>query len=121
MWQCQRDGACCTEPDEVVLTHVERAEIERAAPHSVALSFLPHADARFVRLVAHPCPLYDHANRRCTVYDVRPYNCRRFGCVRDDYTASFDPSTRVLGREQKRRLIVIQRHAQRWGRSHGWS
>lgn len=118
MWTCQRDGACCTLPDEVVMTHAERDEIERAVPSGVALSFHAHADPRFVRLAAAPCPLYDAETRRCTVYEVRPYNCRRFACQRTDYTQPYTqgPQTRA----DRRQLVVIQRHAQRWGRSHGW-
>jgi len=120
VWTCQRDGECCTLPGEVVLTHAERAEIEQAAHPSRALSFLPHEDVRFVRLVAGPCPLYDAEARICTVYTVRPYNCRRFACQRTDYgQQAYDqgPTTR----EDRRQLVMIQRKAQRWGRSYGWS
>lgn len=119
MWTCQREGSCCTEPDEVVMTQAERAEIERVASPNVALSWRAHAESRFVRLIAQPCPLYDAAIG-CTVYDVRPYSCRRFACVREDYREPYDWRERTLNREQKRRLIVIQRHAQRWARAHGW-
>jgi Fe-S-cluster containining protein len=118
MWQCKHDGDCCKKPGEVVVTHAEQAEIERAASPSVALSWLPHEDARFVRLKAGPCPLYD--GKGCSVYSVRPFSCRRFACVREDYSESYDWRERTLNREQKRRLIVIQRHAQRWARSHDW-
>jgi Fe-S-cluster containining protein len=100
------------------MTPAERAEIERAAPSSVTLSWLPHDDPRFVRLVAGPCPLYDAAKRTCTVYAVRPMNCRRFGCMRMDYSKPYDQGPQT--RQDKRQLIVMQRHAQRWGRSHGW-
>jgi Fe-S-cluster containining protein len=115
MWTCQRDGACCREPDEVVMTLAERDEVERAVPSGVVLSFLPHADPRFVRLSAKPCPLYADG---CTVYAVRPYNCRRFACLREDYTRPYDEGPQT--RSDRRQLIVIQRHAQRWARSHGW-
>lgn len=118
MWQCQHDGACCTVPGEVVMTPAERAEIECAAP-SVALSWLPHEDARFVRLVAQPCPLYDATARRCTVYDVRPYNCRRFACQRTDYTTqAYDQGPQT--RQDRRQLVMVQRKAQKWARSHEW-
>jgi Fe-S-cluster containining protein len=117
MWACQRDGACCTQPGEVVMSRAEQVAIERAAPSGVSLRFLPHSDARFVRLVAGPCPLYDTAGG-CSVYDVRPYNCRRFACQRTDYTQPFDQGPQT--REDRRQLIRIQRKAQRWARAHGW-
>ncbi len=117
MWQCQRSGECCTLPGEVVLTHAERDEIERVVPSGVALRFEPHADARFVRLLAGPCPLYQ--NKSCLVYDVRPFNCRRFACQREDYAQPYDQGPQT--RQDRRQLVVIQRHAQRWARSHGWT
>jgi Fe-S-cluster containining protein len=117
MWTCQRDGACCQQPAEVVMTHAERAVIEQAASPSRALAFAPHADPRFVRLLAAPCPLYADG---CTVYDVRPYNCRRFACQRTDYdTQAYDQGPQT--RQDVRQLVVLQRHAQRWGRTHGWA
>lgn len=123
MWSCQREGSCCTLPDEVVLTHAERAEIERAAPSGVALSFRPHADARFVRLVAGPCPLYNGSG--CSVYAVRPMNCRRYGCFRDDLTEPAElvpvPVKALATRENRRRFLMMERKAQKWGRAHGWS
>lgn len=119
MWSCQRDGACCTEPDEVVMTHLERLEIERVVPSNVALSWRPHTDARFVRLGAKPCPLYDADQKTCTVYHERPYNCRRFGCMRTDYTQPYDQGPQT--RQDRRQLVVLQRHAQRWALKHGWT
>jgi Fe-S-cluster containining protein len=101
------------------MTPAERAEIERAAPPSVTLSWRPHEDARFVRLMAHPCPLYDATGKTCTVYAVRPMNCRRFACQRTDYTTqAYDQGPQT--RQDRRQLVVMQRHAQRWGRSHDW-
>jgi Fe-S-cluster containining protein len=106
-------------PGEVVLTHAERAEIERAVHPGIVLSFLPHEDARFLRLQAGPCPLYDADARTCTVYAVRPYNCRRFACQRTDYERqAYDQGPQT--RQDKRQLVVIQRKAQRWGRAHEW-
>jgi Fe-S-cluster containining protein len=118
MWKCVGDGACCTQPSEVVMTHAERAEVERAARHGAILRFVVDADPRFTRLQAAPCPLYDAAEG-CTVYAVRPFNCRRFACQRTDYeTQAYDQGPQT--RHDRRQLVVIQRHAQRWGRSHGW-
>ena len=120
-WTCQRDGACCTEPAVVVLTHAERREIERAAPRGVTLTFRPHLDRRFLQLEAHPCPLY-HTSKGCTVYDVRPYACRRFACLREDYTQPYDALyPRPPLRAQRRELHMIQHRAQTWAVAHGWS
>lgn len=118
-WHCRRDGACCTEPAEVVVTVAEERALRDAAPPDVVLTFLTHPDPRFVRLRAKPCPLYDDRARACRVYQVRPYNCRRFACLRDDYTQPYDVGPQ--GRDQRRQLVVIQRHAQRWARAHGWA
>lgn len=92
--------------------------MESAAPSGLTLSFLPHEDARFVRLQAGPCPLYQ--NGQCSIYESRPYQCRRFACMRDDLSEPYDWRDRDLTRDQRRQLVVIQRHAQRWARSHGW-
>jgi len=117
MWTCQRDGACCQQVGEVVMTHAERDEIERVAPSNAVLSFTPHADPRFVRLRAAPCPLYREG---CTVYPVRPYNCRRFACQRTDYlTQAWDQGPQT--RQDRRQLVMIQRKAQSWARKHGWT
>jgi hypothetical protein len=118
MWTCAQTGDCCRETDEVVMTHAEQAEITRARP-DIAASFLPHVDPAFVRLVAQPCPFYADG---CTVYAVRPYSCRRFACLRTDPSASWDAvHQEPYRRADRRQLIVIQRHAQRWARSHGWN
>lgn len=106
------------------MTHAERAEIERATPPGVVLSFVPHDDAHFVRLTAKPCPLLG-ADNLCTVYAVRPYNCRRWGCFRDDVTCEpLDnqpvPAVLLVDRAKRRQYAVMQRHAQRWARAHGW-
>lgn len=115
MWTCQRDGACCTLPSEVVMTHQERAAVEAAA--TVPLTFLPHDNPAFVRLQTGPCPLY--TGKGCAVYAVRPYNCRRFACLRTDFNDDYDRGPQT--RQERRDLVVIQRHASRWARSHGWS
>lgn len=120
-WTCQRDGACCTQPKAVVMTHAERDELKRAAPN-VALVFDPHEDGRFVSLQAGPCPLYlDHA---CSVYEVRPFNCRRFGCFRHDVSEPFIqsvvPARLLTDRPARRQAFLMQRKAQPWALAHGW-
>jgi hypothetical protein len=101
------------------MTPAERAEIERAVSPGVALRFAPHADDRFVRLLAAPCPLYDGTG--CTVYAVRPMNCRRYGCLRASSAEPWVDGPPVpASRDDRRTLVVLQRRAQPWGRSHGW-
>jgi Fe-S-cluster containining protein len=124
MWTCDRRGDCCTQPDAVVMTTAERDELLAVEDSAVRIpKFKPHpSDGRFVMMVAHPCPFYLGA-RGCAAYAVRPYACRRFGCFRED-NEPWDARTwqaRVMdSRDNKRRATVIQRHAQRWARSHGW-
>lgn len=72
--------------------------MERAAPTPVALSWSADADPRFVRLRAHPCPLY--VDGACSVYEVRPLCCRSFMCGRVDVTREpweSEPVVPVLG------------------------
>jgi Fe-S-cluster containining protein len=100
-----------------VLPAAGRGRDDARGARGRALAFAPHADPRFVRLLAAPCPLYANG---CTVYDVRPYNCRRFACQRTDYdTQAYDQGPQT--RQDVRQLVVLQRHAQRWGRTHGWA
>ncbi len=80
----------------------------------------------FVALQAAPCPLYDASAKACSVYPVRPYNCRRFVCLRPDVTAEpfeADGSNmidRVTSSRIARRIAEkFQRKAQRWAR-HAW-
>lgn len=86
-----------------------------------------------VALVTHDgsarCPCLD-ADQRCTVYAVRPYNCRRFVCLRDAGEA-LEPGGPLGCRNAERRVRsdrqwmrfyrTHQRRAQVWGRAHGWT
>lgn len=68
--------------------------------------------ATHTALVAGPCPLYGVASDGrpgCTIHPVRPYNCRRFACLK--------PRTR----DDHRFLARLQRKAQRWASKHGWT
>lgn len=97
------------------------------------LSETPQAKARtltiaikdgWVYLVAGPCPFYDHG---CTVYDVRPLNCRRAMCGRGDvrreaYEDVPVPMVIMRSRELRRQYQRNQAKAMRtWGRKHGWT
>jgi len=120
-WTCQRSGDCCTKPGAIVVTGAERAALEAAHPSRPA-RYRPHpSDARFFLLDAGPCPYYE---RGCTVYAVRPMNCRRYGCGRVSLTEPFEdtpiPVRFVTDRAFRRQYQLMQRDAQRWGRAYGW-
>lgn len=128
-WRCQRSGQCCTQPAEVVMTKQEAAEIVHHAPPTIRMHFRD-ADDGFVALKAQPCPLYLFGE--CMVYAHRPYACRRFACMRPDPKTEPWESGGPLGcknlsdRVATSRLALrlakrIQRKAQQWARSHGWS
>jgi Fe-S-cluster containining protein len=79
----------------------------------------------FVALKAKPCPLY--VFKTCLVYEHRPYNCRRFACMRPDpKTEPFEADggnlmARVKTSRVARRMAqTFQRRAQRWAVKHGW-
>lgn len=106
------------------MTKEEAAAIVHAAPKEIAMHFRDAGDG-FVALKAQPCPLY--AFKGCLVYSVRPYNCRRFGCMRPDVKAEpFEADganmmDRVKTSRVARRLAEqLQHKAQRWARKMGW-
>lgn len=128
-WKCQRSGDCCTKPTEIVMTKEEALLLRRVAPVGIVMSFGP-VDDRFVAMKAGPCPFFIFNS--CVVYEHRPYNCRRFACMRPDpkaepwaFTANGDCANlwdRISTSRIARRLgQLIQRKAQRWARSHGWT
>lgn len=132
-WTCQRDGACCRLTAAVVMTPAERDLLLARRP-DLAERFGAAADG-FVALQARPCPLLetDAAGRAvCTVYDVRPYSCRRFGCYRPDpaqepYEEGPDGECRnvvdrvMQSRDVRRAYALQQRKAQRWALRYGWT
>lgn len=127
-WRCQRSGECCEQIPQIVMTQEEATVLRLHAPPEIALTFTPHSEragVTFVSLKAGPCPLF--AFTRCHVYEVRPYNCRRFGCMRPDTAAEpFLPSgenmsARVAVSKAARKLAkYMQRRAQPWADAHGW-
>lgn len=122
-WKCQRDGACCTDIEEVVMTKEEAALLVHRAPPTITMQFRDAGD-NFVAMKAGPCPLY--AFEQCLVYEVRPYNCRRFVCLRPHpKTEPFEGGKCMTERVEKSRVAarmatLIQRRAQKWARKHGW-
>ena len=131
-WTCQREGSCCRLPVAVVMTPAERDLLLARRP-DIAAQFTA-AEGGFVQLLARPCPLLetDTAGRAvCTVYEVRPYSCRRFGCYRPDpasepYEEGPDGECRNLvdrvrqSRDVRRAYALQQRKSQRWALRHGW-
>jgi Fe-S-cluster containining protein len=102
------------------MTHAERRAIEQVTTHP--LSWRPDADSRFVRLQAGPCPLLAD-DARCSVYAVRPMNCRRYQCGRDGDEPWSDAEVPVrvfTDRDFRRQYALNERHAQQWGRQMGW-
>ena len=134
-WDCQRSGDCCRYTSQVVMTPQEAQVIHDVRPD---LLFYRHPDQRFVYLKAKPCPLLrmDGQVATCTVHEIRPYNCRRFGCYRPDpQTEPYEPeqvdlmhqrlgcanlSDRLLNRKVRKDYAIRQRKAARWARQHGW-
>lgn len=123
-WTCQQSGDCCSIPHEVVMTKQEATTLVHHAPPTITLHFRP-VDEKFVALKAGPCPLY--VFKTCLAYEHRPYNCRRFACMRPDVkTEKFEADggnlmARVQTSRVARRLYAkIQRKAQRWAVQHGW-
>jgi Fe-S-cluster containining protein len=111
------------------MTRQERIAVLQAAPEGVPSQWRD-IDENLVALKAKPCPFY--LFKECTVYESRPYNCRRFACMRPDPKAEpFELGEGDLcknfwerfavSREVRRYAALIQRRAQRWALTHGWS
>jgi Fe-S-cluster containining protein len=136
-WTCARSGDCCHETPNVLMTPEERDLLVARRP-DLAVRF--GTLGVFVVLPARPCPLLatdGQGRSTCTVHDIRPYNCRRFGCYRPDPTTEiFEPepldldkgrlgcanlSDRIArSRDVRRAYALQQRKAQRWAMRMGW-
>ena len=123
-WTCQRSGDCCTKPREVTMTQEERLEVLRHGPEGIVTHWRD-AGHGFVALKAQPCPFY--LFNTCTVYEYRPYNCRRFACMRPDVEAEpFEVDGGNLWKRLKKSSVArklyfkIQKDAQAWAVEHGW-
>jgi hypothetical protein len=114
------------------MTHAERAAIETYT--SAPLPWREGPTSAFTQLVGDPaCPLLD-AHGACSVYPVRPFNCRRWGCFRpttDEPLALAvqpdprDPSTTIpvrllTSRPVARQWARLHRAAMPWALAHGW-
>ena len=129
-WTCGRTGDCCRQAGALVMSHQEADLV--VANTTRPLAWVPHPNAGLVGLV-HPegrpqCPLLGD-DGLCTIHAVRPYNCRRFLCLRDP-GEPLQPGGPLGCRNTETRVIQVrgarrfyeknQRRAQRWARDHGW-
>lgn len=123
-WQCARDGACCTIPVAVVMTKPEWARLDAiAAERGIEVTVDINEDG-WVALKARPCPFYDAAGKGCTVYESRPFNCRRFQCGRWDTTKqtfTVDPMP-IIKADNDLRWSYGKNQAKHadWARANGW-
>lgn len=129
-WTCDQRGDCCKKFPTVVMTAEERDVILNSVGPEVEaiLKWRPDPTPGFVQLKAQPCPLLA-ADGSCSVYDVRPYNCRRFMCGRvgdEAWEVNPDGSCHNLtarlaqSRPFRRYVELVQRRAGRWALAHGW-
>lgn len=125
MWTCLQTGACCRMVTGVTMTYAERRQIEAELPaESVThLRWEPGPRPALTVLRAKPCPLLT-AEGRCSVYDVRPYSCRRWMCGRTDPAQPVEDAPvpmRVLqSAELTEDYRKLQAAAQPWALAHGW-
>ena len=125
-WQCMGDAHCCQGP--VRMTEAEWAVLaEQKVPGVLA----ERMDDGWRLLKGTPCPMLDE-NKRCRVYDVRPFRCRTFMCLRvkgeefvpsdEEHLGCANLYVRIvssrMARNQYRRN---QKKAQLWGLDHGWT
>lgn len=109
--------------------------MERAAPDAALLWSAHVVDGRFIRLLTPGgCPLLrmDGDVATCTVHDVRPYQCRRFGCFRKDVTTEAYEDGGPLGcvnlsdrieqsLDAHEAYRALQKRAQPWALKMGWT
>ncbi len=124
VWSCQSSGDCCRVPKAVVMTYAERRELEAVAHlASRPLKWAYNARPSMTQLLTAPCPFVTPENR-CAAYEVRPFSCRRFLCMRDDVNneAFRDEDAAAIAKRRPEtlpQLIQIQRDGQKWALSHG--
>jgi Fe-S-cluster containining protein len=120
-WVCLRTGDCCRKPEAVTIAPAELDALMAARPE-VDVRVAERGDG-FLSMQAGPCPFLE--GNDCTVYAVRPLNCRRFMCGRDSKDEPFPveavPMKVLASRDLRRQYALNQRRAMaRWGHSHGW-
>lgn len=143
-WHCHRTGDCCRSVDLVTMTHQEAAAVQAVADAQFTIGELqriqwqPNQNPQFIDLVAGPCPFLRGTNV-CSVHEVRPFNCRRFGCMRPNpkteplQMAPLSPVLQygtigcsnlrerlVQSKAARRRYAKLQQAGMRWAYTHGW-
>lgn len=101
------------------MTPQEREAIEKVTDR--VLHFRDAADG-FVELLAGPCPLLND-DGLCSVYWVRPMNCRRYLCGRDGdepWVGGAVPARVLTDLTFLKRYADNEKDAQAWGRKMGW-
>ncbi len=123
-FSCQGRADCCREPPYVVVSEAEQMLL----PRGDGVRYTPHR-AGFWRLMAHPCPFLTESNQ-CSVYEIRPYNCRRFICGRPRHSTEpwimrkngecRNMTGRLTSNKFFAHVLLVQAEAQVWGQAHGW-
>lgn len=122
-WKCMMTGECCRRVHAVTVTEAELEAVQKARP-DVSLEVTRRADG-FLEFRAGPCP-YLGPEGRCSVYEHRPLNCRRWMCGRmskDEPLTDLSPVPVkvLLDRDLRRQYALNQRRAMaRWGHRMGW-
>lgn len=141
-WKCHRSGDCCRSVPSVVISNGEYEYLHKALTMGqlYKLTFRKVGeDGKFWEWVAAPCPMLNKGTDTCTIHEHRPYNCRRFGCLRPDpkaepfQLAPLSPYLKygnigcanlrdrlIESRIARRMYELIQRKAQRWAVKYGW-
>jgi Fe-S-cluster containining protein len=133
-WTCQRSGDCCLNVD-LTMTVSEGAAFQAAADRPILFD-TSHAAQGWLRLKRDgACPALKReadGSATCTVWDSRPYQCRRFMCGRPDpsteaYEIGGPMGCKNLSDRVTQSLDFAeyyrsnQRRAQReWAEPHGW-
>lgn len=123
-WECQKTGDCCR--SSVIMTTQERLVLEgETRVRSLRGESVPELTWQTkdgFELLNGPCPFLGEDNL-CTVYEIRPYNCRRFACFREpgeEFSVAASVAKAERDRSIRRQWMLIQRRAQKWALKHGW-
>ena len=133
-WRCAQSGDCCRAVGALLMHEQEREAVLTMVPleQQAALIWTPYKTPGFVTLRGQPCPLLN-ADNSCSVYPMRPYQCRRWGCFRPDpKTEPLEVDFGFLGakntreryahsRGVRKQMKAMQTKGQKWARAHGWT
>lgn len=126
-WVCRMEGDCCKAVQAVTVTGPELKALYEARPdvhlHITEIG-LPDGRTHY-QFAAGPCPFLA-ADGKCSVYEVRPYNCRRWMCGRMSHDEPLTdlapvPMKVLLDRDLRRQYDLNQRRARaQWAHKMGW-